>query len=118
MKRVLIFLVKRPKTDFDEEEVVSFLRHHITQSRALGRVVNVFLCIFIYFMTIALLVQVGDILRILDIFVQLSSSSNRFGRIRERKNKRSNSKDSRFRVSISERPSDLLGQLPYTQTHP
>jgi hypothetical protein len=42
------------QTDFEEEEVVSFLRHHITQSRALGRVVNVFLCIFVYFMTILL----------------------------------------------------------------
>ena len=80
MKRVLIFLVKRPKTDFDEEEVVSFLRHHITQSRALGmdHSSKCFLCIFMYFMTIALLVVVEGILRILDIFVQLSSSSNRF----------------------------------------
>jgi hypothetical protein len=55
---------------------------------------------------------------ILDIFVQLSSSSNRFGRIRERDNKQTNPKDSRFRVSISKRPSDLLGQRTHTHTHP
>ena len=63
MMRVLIFLVKRPKTDFEEEEVVSFLRHHITHSRALGmdHSSKCFLCIFIYFMTIALLLQVVDI---------------------------------------------------------
>jgi hypothetical protein len=61
-----------------------------------------------------LTIIIGCISRILDIFVQLSSSSNRFGRIRERKNKLSNSEDSRFRVSISERPSDLLWQRTNT----
>ena len=64
-------------------------------------------------MTIALLVQVvvvGGILRILDIFARLSSSSNRFGCFRGRKNKPPNPKDSRFRVSISGRPSDHLRQ--------
>jgi len=43
------------------------------------------------------------------LFVELSSLSNQFGCLCERSNKRSNSKDSRFRVSISGRPSDLLG---------
>ena len=56
--------------------------------------------------------------RILDIFVQLSSSSNRCGCLSEPNDKHSNSKDSRFRVSITKRPSDLLGQLTNTHTHP
>jgi hypothetical protein len=65
-----------------------------------------------------LTIIIGCILRILDIFVLLSSSSNRFGCLRERQNKRPNSKDSRFSVSISERPSDLLGQRNNTHPHP
>ena len=51
------------------------------------------------------------------LFVQLSSLSNRRGCGCERKNKQANAKDSRFRVSISERPSDLLGQRTHTPTH-
>ena len=53
-----------------------------------------------------------------DIFDQLSSLSNRFGCSRERDDKYTNPKDSRVRVSISERPSDLLGQRINTQTNP
>jgi len=41
MMRELIFLVKRPK-QISKKKVVSFLRHHVTQSRAIGHVVNVF----------------------------------------------------------------------------
>jgi hypothetical protein len=91
------------------------------QSRALGRskCLFMYICLFHDYSIVPLLVVVvGGILRILALFVQLSSSSNRFGCICEPNNKHPKTKDSRFRVSISERPSDLLGQRTYTHTHP
>ena len=75
--------------------------------------------LFIHGSSIALLLLlVEGILQILDIFVQLSSLSNRFGCLREPKDKHPNPKDSRFGVSISERPSDLMRQRNYTPPHP
>jgi hypothetical protein len=77
MLRVLIFVVKRPKKNSKIKSCFVFAPSYNAIARVRSRS-KCFLCIFVYFMTIALLVQVVDIVQSLDIFVQLSSSSNRF----------------------------------------
>ena len=61
--------------------------------------VRVYICMYIYIDYMNAIGYYLRNLRVLDIFVQLSSSSNRRGCFCELSDKQANPKDSRFRVS-------------------